>query len=135
MKRHIDVTSSRRKQRKAHFTAPSGDRQKLMSASLSKELREKHGIRALPIRRDDEVKVLVGSHKGHEGKITQVYRKKFVVMISGLSKDKANGSSVQIPVHASNVQLTRLRMTRNRQTRIEAKAAGRQQHKQEAMVQ
>ncbi|KAF9957695.1 hypothetical protein BGZ70_009430, partial [Mortierella alpina] len=34
--------SSRRKSRKAHFSAPSDLRRKIMSASLSKELREKH---------------------------------------------------------------------------------------------
>ena len=40
-----DVTSSRSKQRKAHFTAPSHERRKIMSASLSKELREKYNVR------------------------------------------------------------------------------------------
>ncbi|KAL0205959.1 hypothetical protein P9112_001266 [Eukaryota sp. TZLM1-RC] len=136
MKRHIDVTSSRRKQRKAHFQAPSGERRILMSAALSKELRDKHGIRSLPIRRDDEVKVVRGTHKNHEGKITEVFRKKFVIKISGLNREKANGNTVAIPVDASNVMLTRLKMTKNRESTIEAKAAGRKQHsEQEAMVQ
>jgi uncharacterized protein YqjF (DUF2071 family) len=41
----LDVSSSRRKQRKAYFSAPSDVRRKLMSAPLSKELREKHNVR------------------------------------------------------------------------------------------
>jgi hypothetical protein len=41
----VDVTSSRRKCRKAHFSAPSHIRQKIMSSPLSKELREKHSVR------------------------------------------------------------------------------------------
>ena len=36
--------SSRRKARKAHFDAPSSVRRVIMSAPLSKELREKHNV-------------------------------------------------------------------------------------------
>ena len=43
----VDVSSSRRKSRKAHFTAPSNVRRKIMSAPLSKELREKYHVRPL----------------------------------------------------------------------------------------
>lgn len=51
------VTSSRRKQRKAHFNAPSHIRRRIMSAPLSKDLRQKYGVRSIPIRKDDEVQV------------------------------------------------------------------------------
>lgn len=40
-----DVSSSRRKSRKAHFSAPSSIRRNIMSAPLSKELREKYNVR------------------------------------------------------------------------------------------
>ena len=61
MKSHVDVSSSRRKCRKAHFTAPSHIRYRLMSSHLSKELRTKHSVRALPIRKDDEVVIVRGN--------------------------------------------------------------------------
>ncbi len=51
------VTSSRRKNRQRHFSAPSHIRRKIMSAPLSKELRKKYGVRSIPIRKDDEVQV------------------------------------------------------------------------------
>lgn len=38
------MASSRRKSRKAHFSAGSGERRVIMSAPLSKELREKHNV-------------------------------------------------------------------------------------------
>lgn len=41
----IAVSSSRRKSRKAHFNAPSSVRRVIMSAPLSKELREKYNVR------------------------------------------------------------------------------------------
>ena len=63
-----------------------------MSAHLSKELRAKHGVRSLPIRKNDEVKIVRGTYKSTEGKVTQVYRKKWVVHIERLSREKKNGS-------------------------------------------
>ena len=64
MKFNKNVSSSRRKQRKRHFSAPSNVRRVLMSAPLSKELRAKHSVRSMPIRKDDEVVVTRGHYKG-----------------------------------------------------------------------
>ena len=66
MKFNRFVSSSRRKNRKRHFTAPSHVRRKLMSAPLSKELRQKHSVRSIPIRKDDEVVVTRGHYKGQQ---------------------------------------------------------------------
>lgn len=46
MKFNPNVSSSRRKQRKAHFTAPSSVRRVIMSSALNKDLAKKHGVRA-----------------------------------------------------------------------------------------
>ena len=51
------MSSSRRKNRKKHFNAPSHIRRRIMSSPLSKELRQKYGVRSIPIRKDDEVQV------------------------------------------------------------------------------
>ena len=73
MKFNKNISSSRRKQRKRHFTAPSSVRRKLMSAPLSKELRQKHNVRSIPIRKDDEVIVTRGHYKGQQAaKVTSV---------------------------------------------------------------
>ena len=104
MKTHVEVTSSRRKQRLAHFSAPSHLRQRIMSATLSKDLRKKWGIRSLPVRKDDEVVVLRGARKGSKGKVIQVYRKKWVIHIDKLTKNKANGAPYQLPIHPSSIR-------------------------------
>lgn len=67
-----------------------------MSASLSKELREKHDVRSMPIRKDDEVKVVRGTFKGREGKVASVYRKKFVIHIERIQREKAQGMAYKI---------------------------------------
>lgn len=51
------VSSSRRKARLRHFNAPSHIRRRIMSAPLSKDLRQKYNVRSMPIRKDDEVQV------------------------------------------------------------------------------
>ncbi|ORX59581.1 ribosomal protein L24 [Hesseltinella vesiculosa] len=129
MKFSTDVSSSRRKARKAHFTAPSHIRQKIMSSALSKELKEKHNVRSMPIRRDDEVMVVRGTYKGREGKVVQVYRKKYVIHIERITREKANGATVPIGIHPSNVVLTKLKVDRSRQAVIDRKG------KKEAMEQ
>lgn len=85
------MSSSRRKSRKAHFTAPSHIRRRMMSAPLSKELRSKYDVKSLPIRKDDEVMVVRGTYKGREGKVVQVYRSRWVIHIERVQREKVNG--------------------------------------------
>eukprot|EP01123_Difflugia_compressa_P009359 TRINITY_DN307_c0_g1_i1.p1 TRINITY_DN307_c0_g1~~TRINITY_DN307_c0_g1_i1.p1 ORF type:complete len:150 (-),score=28.19 TRINITY_DN307_c0_g1_i1:92-541(-) len=125
MKYNKNVSSARRKQRKAHFAAPSHERRKRMSSTLSTDLRTKHSIRALPIRKDDEVTIMTGEHKGREGKVTTVYRKKYCIYIEKVTREKANGATVHIPINASNVQITKLKLDKSRKALIERKAKGR----------
>ena len=56
----LEVSSSRRKCRKAHFTAPSHVRYRLMRATLAKNLRKTHNVRSMPIKKNDEVSVVKG---------------------------------------------------------------------------
>ncbi|ORZ09799.1 translation protein SH3-like domain-containing protein [Absidia repens] len=118
---NIDVTSSRRKCRKAHFSAPSHIRQKIMSSPLSKELKEKHSVRAMPIRRDDEVTVVRGTYKGREGKVVQVYRKKWVIHIERVTREKVNGATAPIGIHPSNVVINKLKLDHSRQAILDRK--------------
>ena len=91
MKQSNTVSSSRRKARKAHFTAPSNIRRRLMSSRLNKELREKYSVRSTPIRKGDEVVIMRGLNKSQGGKVLTVYRKKFRIHIERLTKEKTNG--------------------------------------------
>uniref|UniRef100_A0A0N5AGI9 KOW domain-containing protein n=1 Tax=Syphacia muris TaxID=451379 RepID=A0A0N5AGI9_9BILA len=125
MKQNPFVSSSARKSRKAHFTAPSHIRRKLMSAPLSKELRNKHGIKSIPIRIDDEVIVTRGHNKGNAGRVMRVYRKKFVIHIDKITRPKSNGTSVHIGIHPSKVAITKLKMDKDRRAMIDRKASGR----------
>ncbi|CCK69002.1 60S ribosomal protein uL24 KNAG_0B05700 [Huiozyma naganishii CBS 8797] len=120
-KQSLDVSSDRNKSRKAYFTAPSSERRVLMSAPLSKDLRAQYGIKALPIRREDEVLVVRGAKKGQEGKVSSVYRLKFGIQVDKISKEKSNGASVPINLHPSKVVITKLHLDKDRKALIERK--------------
>eukprot|EP00916_Digyalum_oweni_P027275 GHVL01044711.1.p1 GENE.GHVL01044711.1~~GHVL01044711.1.p1 ORF type:complete len:135 (+),score=10.01 GHVL01044711.1:45-449(+) len=114
-------SSSRRKQRKAHFTAPSHIRRRIMSSPLSKDLRQKYGVRSIPIRKDDEVLVVRGSHNDREGRVMQVYRKKWVIYIERLVRETCSGKQVSIPIHPSNVVITKPKLDKDRKALLERK--------------
>merc|ERR1712217_25539 len=121
MKQKSTGSSSRRKSRKAYFTAPSHIRRKLMSAPLSKDLRNKHAVRSLPVRRDDEVMIARGHYHDREGKVTQVYRKKWRIHIERVTRDKANGQTVPIGIHPSKVMITKLKLDKDRKALLDRK--------------
>ena len=122
MKLNKDVSSSRRKSRKQHFSAPSSVRRKLMSAPLSKDLRQKYNVRSLPIRKDDEVQVTRGHFKSQQvGKVIQVYRKKWVIHIERIQREKANGATVSVGIHPSKVEIIKLKLDKDRKKILERK--------------
>jgi len=49
-------------------------------------------VNAVPIRKDDEVQVVRGTFKGREGKVIQVYRRKWVIHIERITREKVNGA-------------------------------------------
>ncbi|ELW65278.1 60S ribosomal protein L26-like 1 [Tupaia chinensis] len=86
MKFNPFVTSDCSKNCERHFNAPLHVRRKIMSSLLSKELQQKYNICSMPVRKDDEVQVVRGHLKGQQiGKVVQVYRKKYVIYMSGCS--------------------------------------------------
>lgn len=94
-----------------------------MSSSLSRELRQKYNVRSLPIRKDDEVMVRRGQHHDQEGKVTQVYRKKWVVHIDRITREKANGEHVPIGLKPCNLMITKLKLDKDRKALLERKGA------------
>eukprot|EP01113_Clastostelium_recurvatum_P002396 TRINITY_DN109_c0_g2_i1.p2 TRINITY_DN109_c0_g2~~TRINITY_DN109_c0_g2_i1.p2 ORF type:complete len:162 (-),score=45.61 TRINITY_DN109_c0_g2_i1:79-522(-) len=115
------ATCSRRTNRRNHFTAPSHERRKIMSAPLHNDLRAKHHCRSMPVRKDDEVQVVRGVHKGREGKVVACYRLKYVIHIEKLTREKANGATVNIGIHPSKVVITKLHMDNDRRRALERK--------------
>ena len=96
-----------------------------MSSPLSTDLRQKYNVRSMPIRKDDEVQIVRGTYKGREGKVVQVYRRKWVIHIERITREKVNGTTVNVGVQPSKVVITKLRLDKDRKSLLERKAKGR----------
>ena len=76
--------------------------------------RAKRAARPVHVRRDDEVQVIAGAHRGKTGKILKVFRKADRVVIEGVNLVKRHTRATQnqqggivekeAPISASNVK-------------------------------
>jgi large subunit ribosomal protein L26e len=76
----------------------------------------------MPIRKDDEVLITRGVYKTREGKVTAVYRKKWVVHVERITRDKVNGASVPVGIPPSSLVITKLKLDKDRKAKLEAKS-------------
>ena len=99
-----------RKQRKYLANAPLHLRKKFVTVNLSKDLRKKYGKRNIPVRKGDTVKIVRGKFKKKQGKITEIKLKKLKIIIEGIQAKKTDGSKVNVPIKASNLQIIELNL-------------------------
>lgn len=125
MKFNPRVSSSRRTCRRAHFNADDAKRRMLMSAGLSKELREKYVFKSFPVVKGDEVYVLKGDLKGKTGKIIKVSRSKYRIFLDISYIEKKNGQIARFGLRAPSVMITKFCMDFDRNRLLEKKKKAR----------
>ncbi|MCC7553467.1 MAG: 50S ribosomal protein L24 [Methanobacteriaceae archaeon] len=94
-----------RKQRKNRYEAPLHKRQKYISSSLSKDLKEEVGVKSLPLKIGDKIKVLRGDYKEQEGKVIEVNYTSYKAFIEGITFSKPDGNAVIVPIDPSNLMI------------------------------
>ena len=115
-----------RKQRKFLANAPNHIKRGLLGATLDKALRAKYGMRAIEVRKGDEVKVMRGKFAKKQGKVGKVDVKHTRIQIDGLQRAKLGGEKVETWFHPSNVKIIVLnlddkkRMKRNKKVEVRA---------------
>ena len=117
------VSVSRRKQRKAMFTADNNEKRVMMSSRLSKDLRSVWGFKAFPIHSQDVVIVKVGKFKGKEGRVENVSRTTRKVTIEGCTMPRSCGGVVSYPIDPSNLVIKQLFIDDCRTASLERKRA------------
>ncbi len=117
-------TKSPRKQRKRLYNLPSHKKNKLMNAKLHEDMQAEYGIKKMTIRTGDTVLVVRGEFKDMEGKVSKIDRDKVQIFIEGASIEKSDGTTFDIPLHPSNVVLTKIEIKKDkwRKKIIERKA-------------
>jgi len=112
------ASRQKRKQRKFRMNAPLHLRHKLLSSRLSKELKVKYKRRAIPLRKGDSVKVMIGKFKGKKGKISKVNLKRLKVAVEGLQIQKKDGTKINIYFQPSNLLIEELNTTDRKRLEI-----------------
>jgi large subunit ribosomal protein L24 len=104
------LTSKPSKQRRMMHQAPDHMRYKMFGAPLSDALVASQGVKTLPVRSGDTVRVMRGDHKGFEGKITRVNRRDYRIHLEGLTREKTDGTTIFVALHPSKVMITNLNL-------------------------
>jgi large subunit ribosomal protein L24 len=98
-------SSQPRKQRKYRHNAPLHLRNKFLSAHLSDALQEKYGKRSVSVRKGDEVLVMRGSFRKKTAKVASVDVKKSIVILESITRNKKDGSKVNVKFSPSVLQI------------------------------
>lgn len=67
-----------------------------------------------------------GTNKGREGKVTSVYRLKYVIHIERVAREKSNGQSVPLGIAPSKVMITKLKLDKDRESILKRISEGRE---------
>jgi ribosomal protein uL24 len=97
------VSSKPRKVRKRVYTLPLHERNQLVFAHLSKDLRKSLKKRSARVAKGDTVRVMTGELKGKEGKVARVRLKESLVFVEGIVAKKQKGRDTPLGLKASNL--------------------------------
>ena len=96
------------KQRKLLFNMPLHKRGSILTAPLTGSLSERTKLKRIPVRTNDEVTIIKGDYKGVKGNVTRVDRKGCKIFVEGITREKADGTVIPIPVSPYNVIVSKL---------------------------
>ena len=95
-----------RKQRKALFNYKNHQKSKLLTVRVADFVREEYGIKSLPLRVGDGVRITRGEFKDFEGEIIEITKKQRA-KIKEASFDKADGTQFHPAIHISKMVITK----------------------------
>ena len=102
------------KQRKALYNLKNHQASKLFTVPLEESLQEEWGIKRMPLRKDDFVRVVKGEFDGIEGKVLSVDKSTRKITIEECTLQKKDGSNYNVPISVANVLLTKFGMKKNK---------------------
>jgi large subunit ribosomal protein L24 len=97
-----------RKQRNNLFNYKNHQRSKLLSTRVADFLREEYGIKKMPLRVGDHVRITKGEFKDFEGECTEI-TKNLRAKIKEAVFEKADGTQFHPAIHISNLVITKFK--------------------------
>lgn len=95
-----------RKQRKALFNYKNHQRSKLLSTRVADFIREEYGIKSLPLRVGDDVRIVKGEFKDFEGEVIEITKNQRA-RIKEAKFEKSDGTEFNPSIHISNLIITK----------------------------
>ena len=95
-----------RKQRKALYNYSNHQRSKLFTTRVADFVRDEYGIKRLPLRVGDQVRVCKGEFKDFEGEVLEI-TKDLRCKIKEAQFEKTDGTQYHPPIHISNLIITK----------------------------
>ncbi|NHJ22510.1 MAG: 50S ribosomal protein L24 [Candidatus Lokiarchaeota archaeon] len=95
-----------RRQRKALYQSKNHQHSKLLTARVADFVTEEYGIKTLPIKVGDEVRITQGEFKDFEGEVIELTRNQRV-KIKEATFDKADGTQFHPAIHVSKLIITK----------------------------
>ena len=95
------------KQRNALRKVKNHQVSKLFTVPLDESLQTEWGIKRLPVRKDDSVRIIAGEFVGIEGKVLEIHKKVRKVTIEEATLQKRDGSNYFVPIPVSKIILTK----------------------------
>ena len=112
------------KQRKFRHNAPLHLRRRFMRVHLSADLKLKEKMRNAPVRAGDRIKMIRGDFKGSEGKVERVDTKAYRVFVSGIERQKKDGTKALVPIAPANMMIIELNKEDKRRFKSDEKREG-----------
>lgn len=102
---------SPRRQRKALFSASAQQRRRRMTVPLSRELKRRFHVRALPLRKGDTVRILGGSYVGREERVAKVNRRTLSVTLDNVTSKTGESKQTPLPIRTGHLVIVRLNLS------------------------
>jgi large subunit ribosomal protein L24 len=77
---------------------------------LSKTAVAEYNIRSISVKKGDTVRIMRGTHKGVEGRVTEVDAKRCFINVEGATREKTDGTVIFARIHPSKVAIVKLNL-------------------------
>ena len=100
------VSKKPSKQRKALYNSKQHQRSKLNSTRVADFLQEEYGVKRLPLRVGDQVKITRGEFKDFEGEVLEITKNQRA-KIKEATFERTDGTQFYPAIHVSNLVITK----------------------------
>ncbi|MHA1585395.1 MAG: 50S ribosomal protein L24 [Promethearchaeota archaeon] len=104
----VRVNSTKpRNQRNALYKIKNHQVSKIFTVPLDESLQEVYGIKRLPVRVGDSVRIISGEFEGIEGKVLSIVKRSRRLTIEEATLEKRSGEKYYVPIAPSKIVITK----------------------------